>query len=118
MFSGWTDSLLVGFQTINQILTALQGAQSLSFNELFDTQRSRHEVIVTFLAMLELVRLRLVHLLQSQRFGAIWLTYLLGREFFKNDILALAGAWLTAVMPTRRLSRLQSLTIVWPNTSW
>jgi 4-amino-4-deoxy-L-arabinose transferase-like glycosyltransferase len=38
----------------------------------------------------------------SVAFGVltIWLTYLLGREFFKNDILALAGAWLAAVMPT------------------
>lgn len=59
---------------INQILTALQGQQSLAFTELFTAQVSRHEVVVTFLAMLELVRLRLVHLLQSQRFGAIWLT--------------------------------------------
>lgn len=30
----------------------------------------------------------------------IWLTYLLGREFFKNEIYALTGAWLAAVMPT------------------
>ncbi|HAD81496.1 TPA: hypothetical protein DCG35_03295 [Candidatus Edwardsbacteria bacterium] len=30
----------------------------------------------------------------------IWLTYLLGREFFKDQIYALAGAWLAAVMPT------------------
>ena len=59
---------------ISQILAALQGQQSLAFTELFATQTNRHEVIVTFLAMLELVKLRLVHLLQSQRFGAIWLT--------------------------------------------
>jgi 4-amino-4-deoxy-L-arabinose transferase-like glycosyltransferase len=30
----------------------------------------------------------------------IWLTYLLGREFFKNEAYALTGAWLAAVMPT------------------
>ncbi|MCM2264326.1 MAG: segregation/condensation protein A [Desulfuromonadales bacterium] len=59
---------------ISQILTALQGQQSLAFTDLFSAQISRHEVVVTFLAMLELVKLRLVHLLQSQRFGAIWLT--------------------------------------------
>jgi len=59
---------------INQILIALQGQQSLAFTELFSAQVSRHEVVVTFLAMLELVKLRLVRLLQSQRFGAIWLT--------------------------------------------
>lgn len=61
-------------ERISQILTALQGQQSLAFTELFPPQTSRHEVVVTFLAMLELVKLRMVHLLQSQRFGAIWLT--------------------------------------------
>jgi len=59
---------------INQILTALEGQQSLAFHELFGGQRGRPEVIVTFLALLELVRLRLVHLLQSYRFGTIWIT--------------------------------------------
>lgn len=59
---------------INQILEALQGQQSLSFNELFPEQVNRPEVIVTFLALLELVKMRLVRMLQSQRFGAIWLT--------------------------------------------
>ena len=63
---------------VSQILAALQGQQSLAFNELFAGQVNRHEVIVTFLAMLELVKLRLVHLLQSQRFGAIWLTPAVG----------------------------------------
>lgn len=59
---------------INQILTVLQGQQSLAFTELFPTRAGRHEVVVTFLAMLELVKLRLVHLLQNRRFGVIWLT--------------------------------------------
>jgi len=59
---------------INQILTTLEGQQSLAFHEFFSDQRSRPEVIVTFLALLELVRLRLVHLLQGSRFGTIWVT--------------------------------------------
>jgi segregation and condensation protein A len=61
-------------ERINQVLTALQGQQSLAFAELFAAQHSRQDVIVTFLALLELVRLRLVRLLQSQRFGPIWIT--------------------------------------------
>lgn len=61
-------------ERIGQILTALKGQQSLDFRDLFPQPASRHEVVVTFLAMLELVKLRLVRLLQSQRFGAIWLT--------------------------------------------
>ncbi len=70
---------------INQILTALQGEQSLSFSELFATQKTRHEVIVTFLAMLELVKMRLVHLLQSQRFGTIWLTPAVQEQLLPGD---------------------------------
>ena len=61
-------------ERINAILSSLQGQQSLAFAELFPPEAGRHEVIVTFLAMLELVKMRLVRLLQSQRFGAIWLS--------------------------------------------
>lgn len=61
-------------ERINQILSALQGQQSLAFSELFTPDGGRHEVIVTFLAMLELVKMRLLHLLQNQRFGTIWLS--------------------------------------------
>ena len=59
---------------INQVLAALHGQQSLAFSELFAADTSRQEVIVTFLALLELVKMRLVRLLQSQRFGVIWLS--------------------------------------------
>lgn len=65
---------------INQILVALQGQQSLAFTELFTPEGGRHEVIVTFLAMLELVKLRMLHLLQNQRFGTIWLTSAVAEE--------------------------------------
>jgi len=33
----------------------------------------RHEVVVTFLAILELVKLRLLRLMQNTRYGTIWL---------------------------------------------
>jgi segregation and condensation protein A len=61
-------------ERINRILEALHAQQSIAFDELFEGQQARQEVIVTFLAMLELVKMRLVRLLQSQRFGMIWLT--------------------------------------------
>jgi segregation and condensation protein A len=69
----YTETLSVA-DRINQILGALQGQQSLAFTELFAVESGRQEVIVTFLALLELVKMRLVRLLQSQRFGAIWLS--------------------------------------------
>ncbi len=58
---------------INQIMSQLAGKESISFAELFSPSPSRHEVVVSFLAMLELVKLRMLRLLQSVRFGTIWL---------------------------------------------
>lgn len=58
---------------INRILFLLTGRDSLPFSELFDAHPDRHEVVVTFLAMLELVKMRLLRLLQNKRYGAIWL---------------------------------------------
>lgn len=41
------------------------------FGELFETARSRGEVVVTFLAMLELIRLRQIVVMQGEDFGEI-----------------------------------------------
>lgn len=60
-------------ERVNGILSLLTGRESLSFMELFSGRPDRHEVVVTFLATLELVRLKLVRLIQNSRFGAIWL---------------------------------------------
>ncbi|MEJ2470384.1 MAG: segregation/condensation protein A [Desulfuromonadales bacterium] len=58
---------------INAILTLLQGKESLAFAALFGDDRKRDEVIVTFLALLELVRLRMVRFMQNTHNGTIWL---------------------------------------------
>ncbi|MDT8441030.1 MAG: segregation/condensation protein A [Desulfuromonadales bacterium] len=60
-------------ERITQVLERLHGQESLAFKELFPPLAARSEVIVTFLAMLELVKMRLVRLMQNQRFGSIWL---------------------------------------------
>ncbi|MBE0599661.1 MAG: segregation/condensation protein A [Desulfuromonadales bacterium] len=58
---------------INRILFLLTGRDSLGFAELVSASPDRHEVVVTFLAMLELVKMRLVRLMQNSRHGTIWL---------------------------------------------
>jgi len=58
---------------INAILSQLAGKESVGFMDVFDEHPDRNMVIVTFLAMLELVRLRLVRLMQNSRCGSIWL---------------------------------------------
>lgn len=56
---------------IQQILGMLSGRESLAFVELLPHPVGRDDIVVTFLAMLELVKLRMVRLLQTARFGTI-----------------------------------------------
>lgn len=56
---------------MNAIMDRLQTAESVTFGMLFETDRTRASVIVTFLALLELARLRLIRVVQAEVFGAI-----------------------------------------------
>ena len=58
---------------INFILSALQGKESMAFVDLFSGGLKRDEMIVTFLALLELVKLRTVRFMQNTHQGSIWL---------------------------------------------
>jgi segregation and condensation protein A len=58
---------------INSILSSLQGRESVAFADLFTDGIRRNEVIVTFLALLELVKLRMVRFMQNTHHGSIWL---------------------------------------------
>ncbi len=58
---------------INQILSLLAGKESLAFAELLPSPPGKSEVVVSFLAILELVKMKLVKLLQHTRYGTIWL---------------------------------------------
>lgn len=56
------------------ILDELGRRTSVLFHELFDAAGSRMEVVVTFLALLELIRIRAVNAVQEERLGPIVLT--------------------------------------------
>ena len=56
---------------IEQLLARLSFAEACGFEELFDDAGSRAQLIVTFLAMLEMIRLKLVRVFQSAQLGAI-----------------------------------------------
>ncbi len=56
---------------MNAILEALEGQESASFVSLFETACHRLVIIVTFLALLELIRLRTVRVFQGENFGPI-----------------------------------------------
>jgi len=53
------------------ILSGLEAADGIDFLSLFETDRTRAAIIVTFLALLELIRLRLVWAQQNDLFGPI-----------------------------------------------
>lgn len=60
-------------QALHRLRQALQGRQRLSFAELFAPCPDRGWVVMCFLAMLELVRLRWLRLVQLESGGALYL---------------------------------------------
>lgn len=58
---------------IHAILESLRDGGTLAFDALFHENHSRSEVVVTFLALLELVKLKLVTVVQRGEFEEIWL---------------------------------------------
>jgi segregation and condensation protein A len=57
---------------IEAITARLQREDRVVFASLFDDMASRHEIVCTFLAVLELIRLRQIRAIQEQMFGDIW----------------------------------------------
>lgn len=55
------------------IVDRLEGSDSIRFEELFGEGASRTQLIVTFLALLELLRVGLARVYQEGEFGHIWI---------------------------------------------
>lgn len=70
---------VVGFESvsiadaINEILSLLQEREMLAFDELFCRDDSRERLIVNFLALLELCRLKMAKVLQNSDCGIIYI---------------------------------------------
>ena len=58
-------------ERMTYLLDELHRRSSVVFHELFDSARTRMDVVVTFLALLELIRIRAVHAFQKERLGPI-----------------------------------------------
>ena len=56
---------------IEQLLERLSETEACGFYDLFETDATRGEMIVTFLAMLEMIRLKLIRVFQQGGVGAI-----------------------------------------------
>ncbi len=64
------DNLTVR-ERMNLILETLEGKDSVSFAALFEGSSHRMVIVVTFLALLELMRLRVARVFQAETFGPI-----------------------------------------------
>lgn len=64
------DNLTVR-ERMNLILETLEGKDSVSFAALFEGSSHRMVVVVTFLALLELMKLRVARVFQAETFGPI-----------------------------------------------
>ena len=58
-------------QRIEQLLERLSETEAAGFEELFADANTRGALIVTFLALLEMIRLKLIRAFQSGSFGPI-----------------------------------------------
>jgi segregation and condensation protein A len=56
---------------IDEILNQLIGQSQLMFDALFPSTFSKYELIITFLALLELVKMNKIYILQHKLFGSI-----------------------------------------------
>jgi len=61
---------------ITQIVDILEVKQSITFMELFSDNPDRFEIIVTFLAILEMVKLTLIRMVQHVQTGVLRIFYL------------------------------------------
>lgn len=64
-------------ERINEIVERLKAQRTSLFEDLFDRDRSRIDLVVTFLALLEMTRLRMTRLYQTGNFEALHVTLVL-----------------------------------------
>lgn len=67
------DNLTVR-ERMNVIVEQLEGKESVTFLDLFDGLENRLLVVVTFMALLELIRVKVIRVIQGEMFGPILVT--------------------------------------------
>jgi segregation and condensation protein A len=56
---------------INEVMERLSYAKNLTFDELLGERKDRRRIVYTFLALLELIKLRMIKAYQTSVFGVI-----------------------------------------------
>ncbi|MDA8429836.1 MAG: segregation/condensation protein A [Geobacteraceae bacterium] len=72
---------------INEILSLLQDRTTVQFDELVRDELTRERVIVTFLALLELCRLKMIRIFQEGHQGGIWFVPSVTQESVADSLL-------------------------------
>jgi segregation and condensation protein A len=67
-----TKETLTVKDKMSSIIEMIKGQETLRFEELFKGSITRAQIIVTFIALLELIRLGLIRAYQEKDFGNIW----------------------------------------------
>ena len=68
-----TDGISIA-DRISQVLSILHEAKTVCFDALFHDGMTRDLLVVTFLSVLELCKLKLIKITQVESLGTIWLT--------------------------------------------
>ena len=68
-----TRETLTTSDKINFIMEKLEGQEGIKFEDIFEQSLTKITLIVTFLALLELIRLGLVKAYQEKIFGSVWI---------------------------------------------
>jgi segregation and condensation protein A len=72
---------------ITQLMEKLQGKPSCRFEDLFDGQRTRFDLIITFLALLEMTRLKMTRLYQPDPLAEIFIeTAMVGADAASPEV--------------------------------
>ena len=71
---------------INEILSLLQERSTVQFDELVRDEFTRVRIIVTFLALLELCRLKMIRIFQDGHQGSIWFVPSVAQEPLDESI--------------------------------
>ncbi len=66
-----SSEVLTVKEKIQFILDRIETVESLLFRDLFEAVLSRHEIVVTFLALLEIIRLGLIRVVQGEICGPL-----------------------------------------------
>jgi segregation and condensation protein A len=85
---------------INELTDVLRTRRRATFEQLFEKAYTRFDLVITFLALLEMSKLRLTRLFQADVYGSIFIEYALGEATAEDLAAAGDAAGAAAVEPS------------------